>query len=151
MTRLHASTHHECSRISQLDENKEVERARERKRDRSTRRRPEDDRDRAKRRMQAKRDEQADRRAQGYRVIDCFFTVKPQHAVEHRGRVVHNAGRQWLAQYDPDETAAIAQRDWEERVRAGRYVMLSIWPSRACSEEARERCQGKHTFKPAQE
>ena len=120
----------------QDDDYKAAEREREHKRDRSTRERPKDDGAQAALRKKAKRDEQAERIAQSYRVVNCGLFIKravglSQEAIKasqvdcscERSRFLCSCPR-----FDPVKRAAeyraASERDWQERARIGRDVVL---------------------------
>ena len=99
-----------------------AERERESKRDRSARQRADDDGAQAVKRKRAKREQLAE---QALPVVSCALFVKPQYALIPRKTTYYPA----TGSLCNAESAAAAERDWQERVREGRFVVFGVKPS----------------------
>ena len=110
---------------AQLDEYKAAERDRERKRDRSARQRPADSSQQWAKRTKAKREqlfaEEAAAAKAACRAVDVTLAVKPKY--------ISDGYLTCPRLYNHLQEAAEAERDWQERVREGRFVVLRVKPS----------------------
>ena len=109
---------------------------RESQRDRSTRERAQDDGAQAAERKRVKRDQQAaEKAAAAYaaakrevKVVDFMVTGLMPAVRDGRGCVSARWMREKPAEFER------AERDWQQRVREGRFVRLFLKPSRALQD-----------------
>ena len=74
------------------------------------------------------------------RAVECTLRVKPQHVLPSgTGRYCDLDDSCFRNAQARAEAEAAAERDWQERVRAGRFVILRVKVSRDAMDEWQQR------------